>query len=164
MGTAQELVEITSLLGRPAQGKFTVVVRHLDGRPVVIENSPVLYDGRPMPTLFWLVGGLECVKVANLEAAGGVRLCQTQVSLDEIEQSHLRYSDLRSTKIPPGHRGPTPYGGVGGTRIGVKCLHAHLAWFLVDHSDPVGLWVAHRIDLDLSHYRLTGENIGEDRP
>jgi hypothetical protein len=31
---------------------------------------------------------------------------------------------------------------VGGTRTGVKCLHAHLANFLVGNDDPVGALVA----------------------
>ncbi len=42
---------------------------------------------------------------------------------------------------------PRPTGGVGGTRRGVKCLHAHLAWWLVGGDDPVGRWVADRLDL-----------------
>jgi Protein of unknown function (DUF501) len=35
-----------------------------------------------------------------------------------------------------------PTGGVGGTRHGVKCLHAHYAWHLAGGDDPVGRWVA----------------------
>jgi hypothetical protein len=38
--------------------------------------------------------------------------------------------------------GPAPSGGVGGTRQGVKCLHAHYAWHLAGGDDPVGRWVA----------------------
>jgi len=38
-------------------------------------------------------------------------------------------------------------GGVGGTRIGVKCLHAHLANFLVGADDPVGALVAADIEV-----------------
>ena len=30
---------------------------------------------------------------------------------------------------------------MGGTRLGVKCLHAHYAWFLAGGDDPVGAWV-----------------------
>ncbi|MGH9182011.1 MAG: DUF501 domain-containing protein [Acidimicrobiales bacterium] len=29
---------------------------------------------------------------------------------------------------------------MGGTRTGVKCLHAHYAWFLAGGDDPVGRW------------------------
>ena len=41
--------------------------------------------------------------------------------------------------------GPRPSGGVGGTRRGVKCLHAHYAWYLVGGDDPVGRWVAEQL-------------------
>ena len=37
-------------------------------------------------------------------------------------------------------------GGVGGTRIGVKCLHAHLANYLVCADDPVGQLVADDVE------------------
>ena len=46
--------------------------------------------------------------------------------------------------IPPDHVGPRPHGGVGGTRTGLKCLHAHYAWYLAGGDDPVGAWVARR--------------------
>jgi hypothetical protein len=43
--------------------------------------------------------------------------------------------------------GVQPSGGVGGTRVGVKCLHAHLANYLVGAHDPVGELVAHEVTL-----------------
>ncbi|HEY5009700.1 MAG TPA: DUF501 domain-containing protein, partial [Acidimicrobiales bacterium] len=43
--------------------------------------------------------------------------------------------------------GAQPSGGVGGTRVGVKCLHAHLANYLVGAHDPVGELVAREMDL-----------------
>ena len=45
----------------------------------------------------------------------------------------------------PAVAGAGPAGGVGGTRQGVKCLHAHYAWFLAGGDDPVGRWVAARL-------------------
>jgi hypothetical protein len=50
--------------------------------------------------------------------------------------------------VPGGHEGPVPSGGVGGTRIGVKCLHAHYAWHLAGGDDPVGRWVDEQIAQD----------------
>ena len=44
-----------------------------DGDPVVIRNAPLLDDGTPMPTRYWLVGRAEVLAVSRLEAAGGVR-------------------------------------------------------------------------------------------
>jgi hypothetical protein len=38
-----------------------------------------------------------------------------------------------------------PSGGVGGTRLGVKCLHPHYAWFLAGGDDPVGRWIERRL-------------------
>jgi hypothetical protein len=35
---------------------------------------------------------------------------------------------------------------VGGTRRGVKCLHAHLAHWLAGGDDAVGEWVAMQLD------------------
>jgi exopolyphosphatase/guanosine-5'-triphosphate,3'-diphosphate pyrophosphatase len=40
----------------------------------------------------------------------------------------------------------TSRGGVGGTRRGVKCLHAHYAFHLAGFPDPVGAWTAERVE------------------
>ena len=63
---------VARLLGRRPEGAFEVVVRDASGGPVVILNSPLLDDGRPMPTRYWLVGRAEVLAVSRLEAAGGV--------------------------------------------------------------------------------------------
>ena len=59
--------------------------------------------------------------------------------------AHAAYAAERDAAIAAGHRGPRPSGGVGGTRRGVKCLHAHYAWFLAGGDDPVGRWVEERL-------------------
>ena len=46
---------------------------------------------------------------------------------------------------PREHVGPRPTGGVGGTRTGVKCLHAHWAWHLAGGDDPVGRWIERQL-------------------
>jgi len=58
------------------------------------------------------------------------------------------YAAERDAAVPQGHHGPAPSAGVGGTRRGVKCLHAHYAWHLAGGDDPVGRWVAHRLGPD----------------
>ena len=50
---------VTALLGRVPRSAVEVVVRHADGSPVVIRNPPILDDGTPMPTRYWLVGEPE---------------------------------------------------------------------------------------------------------
>lgn len=136
---------VERLLGRGPRGDYEVVVRHADGSPLVIRNAPLLDDGTPMPTRWWLVGEPERTLVSRLESAGGVDAAEAQVDPDELAAAHARYAAERDAALPPGHTGPRPSGGVGGTRVGVKCLHAHYAWHLAGGDDPVGRWVADRM-------------------
>jgi uncharacterized protein len=136
---------VAALLGRPPGARFEVVVRHDDGSPVVIRNHPVLDDGTPMPTRYWLVGEPERTLVSRLESVGGVAEAEQSVDRDQIEDAHRRYAAERDAALPAAHVGPRPAGGVAGTHRGVKCLHAHYAWFLAGGDDPVGRWVAERL-------------------
>lgn len=137
---------VEELLGRPAGGAYEVVVRDKEGDPVVLRNAPLLDDGRPMPTRFWLVGAAARRKVDLLESAGGVRLAESEVDADELAAAHKRYAAERDAAMPADHTGPAPRFGVAGTRHGVKCLHAHYAWYLAGGDDPVGRWVAERLE------------------
>lgn len=148
---------VAALLGREPRAEFDVVVRRAPtGAPVVIRNAPLLDDGTPMPTRYWLVDpGLDTA-VARLEAEGGVRTAEAVVDPDELADAHQRYAAERDAALPRDHRGPRPDGGVGGTARGVKCLHAHYAFWLAGHDDPVGRWVAERV--------ATPDLILEDHP
>lgn len=136
---------MAQLLGRRPRGRFEVVVRDRDGDPVVIRNAPFLADGTPMPTRYWLVGSVARLGVDQLEAAGGVRTAEAAVDPEALADAHRRYALERDATVPDGWAGARPRGGVGGTRQGVKCLHAHYAWYLAGGDDPVGAWVAERL-------------------
>ena len=99
-----------------------------------------------MPTRYWLVGPDDVLRVSRLEAAGGVRRAEAAVDPDELADAHRRYAAERDAAIPGGYGCPRPSAGVGGTRQGVKCLHAHYAWHLAGGDDPVGRWVADHLD------------------
>ena len=133
-------------LGRPLAGRCAVVVRRRDGRPVVIENEPHLRDGTPMPTLYWLVDPELHEAVSRLEGSGGVHRFEELVDPDELRWTHEEYAERRR-RATVRTEGPQPSGGVGGTRVGVKCLHAHLAYYLVGGSDPVGELVAGEVEV-----------------
>ncbi|HET9689833.1 MAG TPA: DUF501 domain-containing protein [Acidimicrobiales bacterium] len=122
-----------------------MVVRAAGGAPLVLRNAPLLDDGTPMPTTYWLLAGPLRAAVDRLEAAGGVRAAEAAVDPAELAAAHRRYAAERDAMLPQGWAGPLPSGGVGGTRTGVKCLHAHLAWHLAGGDDPVGRWVEQRL-------------------
>ncbi|MGH9047341.1 MAG: DUF501 domain-containing protein [Acidimicrobiales bacterium] len=154
---------VASLLRRRPLAPFEVVRRRPDGAPVVIENAPFLLDGTPMPTRFWLVDPALREAVSGLEAAGGVKQAQHAVDPVALGAAHARYAAERDVLIEGDHRGPRPHGGVGGTRVGVKCLHAHLAWWLAGGDDPVGDWVAERLAGELARFGLAEKLLGEGR-
>lgn len=137
----RDIAALTRLLGRVPRAGFEVVVRGDEGAPVVIRNAPLLDDGTPMPTRYWLVDPRLSLRVARLESAGGVRAAEAAVAADELVAAHARYARERDAALAAGHVGPRPSGGVGGTARGVKCLHAHFAYHLAGGDDPVGRWV-----------------------
>jgi hypothetical protein len=142
-----DVIAVAELLGREPAGEFEVVVRGDEGAPAVIENAPFLFDGTPMPTRYWLVDPSLREAVSRLESTGGVRQAEAAVPVERVAAAHARYAEERDSLIAADQQGPKPSGGVGGTRQGVKCLHAHLAWWLAGGDDPVGEWTAQRIGL-----------------
>ncbi len=131
---------VRAVLGREPRGEWRVAARDAVGRPSVIENPPILPDGTPMPTRYWLVDPDLLRRVGTLESDGGVDRAEAAIGLDELELLHRRAAAERDALVPPDHPGPRPTGGVGGTRVGVKCLHAHVANHLAGADDPVGRW------------------------
>ena len=77
-----------------------------------------------------------------------MKRARAAVDPDELAAAHERYRRERDDAIPSGTPGPKPSGGVGGTGTGVKCLHAHYAWFLAGGDDPVGRWVHDQLSED----------------
>lgn len=136
-----EFDRVQELLGRRPQGDYDIAVARADGSPVVLINAPLLYSGRPMPTRYWLVDPALNKAIGRLESVGGVKAAEAEIDPDQIRRVHDSYGRERDALIPEDHDGPAPSGGVGGTRQGVKCLHAHYAHFLAGHDDPVGAWV-----------------------
>lgn len=141
---------VQELIGRPPQGSFDVVVRDAHDDPVVLRNAPFLDDGTPMPTRYYLVGADIVRAVSRIEAAGGVRSAEADLDPADIRAAHVAYEAERDAAIDADHAGPRPSGGVGGTRQGVKCLHAHVAHLLAGNGDAVGRWTLARLGADRS--------------
>ena len=142
-----DLRTVREQLGREPTTPFTVIARCTGGHPLVIRNRPLDVNGEPFPTLYWLTCPRAVKAVARLEAEGWIGRLNERLQEDEafdeaLEAAHRAYARERGAEVP----GAESWGGVGGTRTGVKCLHAHYAYHLAGGDDPVGRWVAERIE------------------
>lgn len=142
-------------IGRPPRAPADVVARCHLGLPVVSRVPPILEDGTPFPTRYWLTCPLATRRIGRMEGEGGVSEMEWRANSDanfrdRLEEAHSRYEMERDAALPPG-ASPRPSGGVGGTRDGVKCLHAHYADHAAGNDNPVGEAVAERVEpLDCS--------------
>ncbi len=144
---------VRAQLGREPTTSFTVVARCPDGHPLVIRNDPVDAHGWPFPTLFWLTCPTAVKAVSRLESAGAIARFNEHAEADTtfaaaLVAAHEAYAAERA-RSALGRADAVPAaasGGVGGTRTGVKCLHAHYANHLAGGEDPVGAWVGAEIE------------------
>lgn len=130
-------------LERAVRGAAVVAARCHLGLPTVTRVPPVLDDGTPFPTLYWLTCPVARRRVSGLESAGSVRTFQERRNSDPefaaaCDQADHEYVQDRDHDLPPTHEGPAPRGGVAGTAGGVKCLHAHLAHHMAGGANPIG--------------------------
>ena len=147
---AEDRATIEAQIGRPQRAESEVVARCHLGMPVVVRVPPILDDGTPFPTLYWLTCPLAVSRIGRLEAAGGVKRMEAKADSDStfaaaLEQANSEYAAERDRLVVAGTR-PAPEGGVGGARAGVKCLHAHYAHAAAGSSNPIGELVAGWID------------------
>ncbi len=136
----RDIVEVQ--IGRPLRADSEVVSRCHLGLPVVIRVPPILDDGTPFPTLYWLTCPLARTRIGRLEGSGGVRRMENKAESDidfgqALEQAHRSYAAERDALVADRSE-PVPSGGVGGTARGVKCLHAHYAHTRAGRDNPVG--------------------------
>ena len=151
MGHEQPQV-LAAQLGRPLQGSGCVVRRCHKNLPVVIQTEPVLEDGTPFPTLYYLTCPLARIRISRLEAAGWVRDLTARLDDDPAFKARhtaaqAAYFTAREARLPEDSPVRKRFrGGVGGSRGGVKCVHAHYAHFAAGGDNPVGELAAARIE------------------
>ena len=142
-----DLLAVRRQLGREPTTAFTVIARCTGGHPLVIRNAPLDANGDPFPTTSWLTCPTATKAVARLESAGAIAELNRRYDDDAsfraaVEEAHAEAARDRATMLPAA----ADWGGVGGTRRGIKCLHAHYANHLAGGDDVAGRWVAERIE------------------
>lgn len=113
----------------------------------MIRNRPLDADGNPFPTMYWLTCPDAVRAVSRLESEGRIASLNDRYEVDQdfreaVDQAHAAYAAEREEVLP----GSGTWGGVGGTRQKIKCLHAQYAYHLAGGDDVVGRWTAERVE------------------
>ncbi|CAN5800645.1 DUF501 domain-containing protein [soil metagenome] len=137
-------------IGRPLRADSQVMTKCHLGLPVVVQVPPILDDGTPFPTTFWLTCPLAVKRVSRLESAGEIKRFEERRRHDSAFESalieaHRRYA-LERDRLVPANTDHRASGGVGGAAVGIKCLHAHYADHAAGNQNPVGVEVASEIE------------------
>ncbi len=147
----QQTRQVVALqIGRSPRSDLGVVSTCHLGLPVTVQTSPILEDGTPFPTRYWLTCPLAVKRISRIESAGGVKEMDARAESDaqfagRLKSAHLRYEAERTADLPAGVR-HRPSGGVAGSQKGVKCLHAHYADHRAGNDNPVGEWAAPQVE------------------
>lgn len=144
--TESQWATVATLLGREPRGLEDIPVLDDGGKPRVIRVAS-LVEGRPFPTLFWLVDPVLNYRIDQEEARGLIKDFQALVNADPGMQlsmradhaAHIRLRDSflaaedRSALQAAGFAAVLRERGIGGiadfTRI--RCLHTWYAAHLV---------------------------------
>jgi len=147
--SAADVVDVTAVtqqLGRAPRGLLAVAHRCPCGLPDVVETAPLLPDGTPFPTLYYLTCPRAIAAVSRLEAGGLMReMTQRLAAEPGLRQAclaaHHDYLARRDEAARASHVEPLPPGtpSAGGMPGRVKCLHALVAHELAaPGTSPLG--------------------------
>jgi len=137
---------VATLLGRDPRGLRAIPVFDGEGDPLVIRVASIV-DGKPFPTLYWLVGSDICLRIDRLEAAGAIAELQRCVDASGVLRSamledHARHrkeragflsSEERQVLQARGMQAALDERGIGGIAEPdrIRCLHTWYAAHLV---------------------------------
>ncbi len=138
--------KVEVLLGRAPRGLQEVSVLSPQGGPMVIRVAS-LVDGKPFPTMFWLIDKELCYRIDREEAGGLIQQMQLQVDADPALQSamvadHAAHVQLRNSHISEAMKAELnalnfyevlQSRGIGGIEdpARIRCLHTWYAAHLV---------------------------------
>lgn len=146
-----DAVILSAQLGRQPREPYRVASRCAHGRPATILTAPVLGDGAPFPTLYWLTCPWLSAYVDGLESSGVVsewraRLAEEPELAARMREADREYRERRA--VAAGGTDPCAGVGIAGQRdpVATKCIHAHVASALAGVADPIGEEVVAGVD------------------
>jgi hypothetical protein len=133
--------------------------------------GPVLEDGTPFPTYFWLSCPYLIEEASRLESDGevsawAVRLAEDAVLAERMRAAEREYVALRdaAARSRTDGSGAADLRGFAGQRsvLATKCVHAHVAARLAGIDDPVGEAVLARTGSECADTRCSSFTPLED--
>ena len=150
--TPEQYQQVASLLGREPRGLREISISDQKGSPVVIRVASVI-NGKPFPTLYWLIDSDLCLKIDRLEAEGWIGWLQKWVDHDiklrkAMIEDHNHYrtarhnflsSDDYDYLLKTNMHASLEDRGIGGIARPdrIRCLHTWYAAHLVT-SNTIG--------------------------
>ncbi len=144
----KDLQILSRQIGRQPQGVVFVASRCERRKPRVMLTLPSLDSETPFPSIFWLTCPYLSRAAAGLEGSGFIKEMERKKEgntawRETYERDETRFVRLLEEMVDlvggdtlrerMGRR------GIAGGKPGlIKCLHAHLAYYLVTGKDPVG--------------------------
>mgnify|MGYP006271736855 FL=1 len=150
---------IKKQLEREPDNLLEVVKRCPFSYPAVLTVKP--YENSIVfPTTYWLSCPYFVKEVGKIEDKGLIQKLTLKLKNDRefrssLKKAHqhyankrLEYLDKKLEELPDGIRDVIENSGVGGIidKEGVKCLHTHLADYLVNGLNPVGEIVFNKLN------------------
>lgn len=144
---------VTRQLGREPNIEFSVAESCIFGWPAVVRNAALTRSGKPNPNLYYLTCPYLVKRVSILEDQSLTRKIQKQVRCDAGLSENLKQANRNhasawleqtgraqaASKIKP------PNIAAAADPLSLKCLHAHLAYYLANRNHRVGAMVAVQI-------------------
>ena len=157
---------VAAQLGRPPRGRWRVAVRCSFGYPSVVLTEPVLDDGSPFPTLYWLTCPWLVESVGRIEGDGGVVRWAGRLASDEDLATRAIRADAEYRKRRDSEsetEDPCASVGVAGQSdpLATKCLHAHVAAYLAGTGDPLGAGVLEQVATECDDARCDSLGPGD---
>lgn len=127
--TPTDLDQVRAELGREPRGVVAVAHRCTCGQPDVVMTSPLLPDGTPFPTLYYLTCPRAAAVVGTLEAEGLMRAMQDRLGKDpQLGADYLAaHQSYLAERAELGDVMALHAISAGGMPTRVKCLHVLVA-------------------------------------
>ena len=154
--TKKDINIIKKQLNRYPENIMGIAKRCSWNNPVVIVTHPFDEDKGVFPTTLWLSCPFLVKEISRLEDRGLIQELTAKIKQDQnfkkrLKKAHKVYAEKRFNlleekmikkikKISPDILKVIKSSGVAGIRDkeGIKCLHGHLADYLVNKINPVG--------------------------